>query len=387
MRLPIMVRSARCWALVAALCALQTLSAQSNNWVNTIKATSPGVVTILTDKALGSGFVINEKGVIATNNHVIAGAHDIEVKMLNGEVYKGADILFSDPDRDIALIKITAVDLPTLMLGNSDKVSLGEDVLLIGAPIGLEETVSTGIVSGLRLHSGTKVLQTTAPASHGSSGGPLLNRSGAVIGLMTFLVEGGQNLNFAVSINYVRAALESLPLSPVSHLGPLSEQPHVAAAKSGGILVFSYRTPYHVQYSSESVFDTVTDGIMLFLKSEGVPMVNDRVGRVLASATPASMYELISAGEKARAQGVLYITVDRPVVAWLKVTARFYDLTGHLLWQEEAEKKSGITSGGSIEKVCHSLETKMRPHLTPFVGSQPQTNGARPGIVVTDTPR
>ena len=180
MGLPIMVRSVRCWALVAALCALQTLSAQSNNWVNTIKATSPGVVTILTDKGLGSGFVINEKGVIATNNHVISGAHNIEVKMLNGEVYKGADILFTDPERDIALIKIVAVDLPTLMLGNSDKASLGEDVLLIGAPIGLEETVSTGIVSGLRLHSGTKVIKPLHPQVMEVAGGPLLNRSGDV---------------------------------------------------------------------------------------------------------------------------------------------------------------------------------------------------------------
>jgi S1-C subfamily serine protease len=377
-----------CWPLVAVLCVLQPLSAQSNNWVDTIKATSPAVVTILTDNALGSGFIISAKGVIATNNHVIAGARDVEVKLSNGEVYKGADIIFTDPDRDIALIKIAAVDLPMMALGNSDKVSLGEDVLLIGAPIGLEETVSTGVVSGLRLHNGTKVIQTTAPASHGSSGGPLLNRSGDAIGLMTFLVEGGQNLNFAVSINYVRASLESLPRSPISHLGPLSEQPApVAAAKSGGILVFCYRTPKHVQYSSASVFDTVADEIMLSLKSEGVPMVNDRVGRVLASAAPASMYELISAGEKARAQGVLYITVDRPVVAWLKVTARFYDLTGHLLWQEEAEKKSGLTSGGSIEKVCHSLESKMHSHLIPFIGSQPQTHGARPAIVVTDTPR
>ena len=104
------------------------LSGQSSGWVETIKATTPAVVTIVTDKALGTGFVVESTGVIATNNHVIEGAREVEVKMYNGEVYRGADVLFVDKDRDLALIKITAVDLPTLKLGNSDQVSLGEDV-------------------------------------------------------------------------------------------------------------------------------------------------------------------------------------------------------------------------------------------------------------------
>src|SRR5262249_28973366 len=116
--------------------------------------------------------------------------------------------------RDLAVLRIEGVDLQELPLGNSDQVKPGEEVLLVGAPRGLEQTVSTGIVSALRiLENGNKVIQTTAPASPGSSGGPLLSRNGDVIGVMTFTLVNGQNLNFAVPINYVRGILEALPLT------------------------------------------------------------------------------------------------------------------------------------------------------------------------------
>ena len=258
--------------------------------------------------------------------------------------------------------------------------------LLIGAPIGLEDTVSTGVVSGMRLREGTKVIQTTAPASHGSSGGPLLNRNGDVIGLMTFLVEGGENLNFAVPINYLRGALGSVSGPAANRLAPLHEP---STSTASGVFVYFYRTPGHIQYSSDSVFQSVADELMLFLKSENVPTINDRVGRVFASSGASySTYELISASEKAGASGLLYITVDRPYSAWLKVTAKFYDIDGRVLWQEEAEKKSGITSAGSIEKVCHSIETKMLSHLATLVESHSPSETPRPpNVTVTDNPR
>ena len=214
------------------LLATQLLSGQSSGWVETIRTTTPAVVTIVTDKALGSGFLVDSKGIIATNNHVIAGAREIEVKMSNGEIYKGADVLLADADRDLALIKVAAVDLPFLNLGNSDQISLGEDVLLISAPVGLENTVSTGVISGIRLREGTKIIQTTVPASHGSSGGPLVNRNGDVIGLMTFLIEGGQNLNFAVSINYLRGMLQSVPSTAANRLAPLHDQNPASQSRS-----------------------------------------------------------------------------------------------------------------------------------------------------------
>ena len=365
-----------------------SLYGQSSGWVETIKSTTPAVVTIITDKALGSGFLVDSKGIIATNNHVIAGAHEVEVKMYNGEIYKGAEVLFADPDRDLALVKIAAVDLPTLKLGNSDRISLGEDVLLIGAPVGLEDTVSTGVVSGVRLRDGTRIIQTTAPASHGSSGGPLLNRNGDVIGVMTFAVDAGQNLNFAVSINYLRGALESSPSGATTRLAPLHEQAQPDGKASTGIIVYVFRTFNHIQYSSESVFQSVVDEIMLFLKSEKVPMVNNRVGRIFSSSGRSySAYELISLSEKAGAEGVLYVTVDRPMSAWLKITARYYDVSGRVLWQEDAQKKSGITSSGSIQSVCQNLETKIRPHLASIAESKPNSKTNKPAMSVTENPR
>ena len=139
-----------------------------------------------------------------------------------------------------------------------------------------------------------------------------------------------------------------------------------------------------IQYSNQLLMSS-----MLFLKSENVPTINDRVGRVFASSGASySTYELISASEKAGASGLLYITVDRPYSAWLKVTAKFYDIDGRVLWQEEAEKKSGITSAGSIEKVCHSIETKMLSHLATLVESHSPSETPRPpNVTVTDNPR
>jgi hypothetical protein len=145
---------------------------------------------------------------------VIADAKGITVRLSTGETYGRAYLLADDKQRDIAILRIDASDLPVLQLGNSNDIKLGEDVLLIGAPRGLEQTVSNGIISSIRvLENGNKVIQTTAPASHGSSGGPLINRQGQVIGLLTFSVETGQNLNFAIPANYAKGMLEALPLS------------------------------------------------------------------------------------------------------------------------------------------------------------------------------
>jgi S1-C subfamily serine protease len=175
------------------------------NWRPVIESARPAVVVIRTDKALGSGFLIKSNGTIATNAHVIAGASTIEVKLASGEVYRRVYILSSDEAEDIALLRIEAADVPALPLSNSNDAKIGDNVVLVGAPLGLEETVSKGIVSGTRvLENGLRVIQTTAPASPGSSGGPLLNNKGEVIGLISSSEVRGQNLNFAIPINYVK---------------------------------------------------------------------------------------------------------------------------------------------------------------------------------------
>jgi len=118
--------------------------------------------------------------------------------------------LASDKARDLAVIKIHGKNLRALSIGDSDQVQIGEDVVAIGNPLGLELTVSNGILSGVRTDEqrGCKFLQVTAPISHGSSGGPLFNMAGEVIGITSMYLEGGENLNFAIPINDAKRLLQ-----------------------------------------------------------------------------------------------------------------------------------------------------------------------------------
>jgi S1-C subfamily serine protease len=182
-------------------------------WTEIVAHIRPAVVVIETDEALASGFIVKPDGIIVTNHHVVANAKAMAVKLPSGEVYRSVFLLSSDPIDDLAFLKIEAVDLPTIPLGNSNEVRVGEEVLLVGAPKGLEQTVSNGLNSGIRIDEGVRVLQTSAAASPGSSGGPLLNRRGEAVGVMSFKVVNGENLNFAMPINYVRGKLDTLTLS------------------------------------------------------------------------------------------------------------------------------------------------------------------------------
>ena len=158
---------------------------------------------------LGTGFVISEDGLIATNYHVVNGAQKILVKFRNKKVYKKVDIFNLDEAKDIALIKIRAQGLRPVELGNSSDVAIGERVVTIGNPLGLESTVSDGLVSSWRkIGPGFKILQISVPLSQGSSGGPLFTLKGKVVGITTASVAQGQNLNFAVPINYLKPLLK-----------------------------------------------------------------------------------------------------------------------------------------------------------------------------------
>ena len=188
----------------------------NNSWVKVVETARPAVVIIKTDKALGSGFIVKPDGTILTNQQCNCrrGAHEILVKLASGEVYRRAWILALDESKDLAILRIEAVDLPVIPLGDSDRSEVGEEVILLGAPQGLEQTVSNGLISSIRLtESGLRVIQTTAAASPGSSGGPLLNDRGEAVGVLSFSVVHGQNLNFAIPINYVRGMIEALALT------------------------------------------------------------------------------------------------------------------------------------------------------------------------------
>lgn len=161
-----------------------------------------------TKLGLGSGFIVSEDGKIITNFHVVANAFSVSVKLRNGEVYNDASVIDSDEKNDVAILKIKAMNLPTVNLGDSDHISIGERVVVIGNPVGLENTVSDGIISAAREVEGHKMIQITAPISQGSSGGPVCNLTGDVIGIASSSVKEAQNLNFAVPINYVKPFLE-----------------------------------------------------------------------------------------------------------------------------------------------------------------------------------
>lgn len=166
----------------------------------------------------GSGVMISSDGEILTNNHVIEGVQgadgkpEIEVKLSDGRTFKG-QILGRDKELDIALVKIPADHLPFAKLGDSDKAKVGEWVVAIGNPLGLEHTVTQGIISakGRRLDAGLGAyLQTDAAINRGNSGGPLLNLKGEVLGINTLIRADGQNIGFAVPISEVTRVLKYL---------------------------------------------------------------------------------------------------------------------------------------------------------------------------------
>ena len=160
---------------------------------------------------------------IATNYHVIEailneGALGGAKLVGKDEVYAIEDIVSFDKEKDLAIIKVrevkgTGIDVPALRLGDSDAVQIGDKVYVAGNPEGLEGTFSDGIISAIRGNSTDKIFQMTAPISPGSSGGPVLNNSGKVIGISVGGMEHGQNLNFAIPVNYLKQ-LANIPITP-----------------------------------------------------------------------------------------------------------------------------------------------------------------------------
>ena len=156
------------------------------------------------DKSLGSGFIISKDGYIVTNDHVVRDAESVQVKLSNEKVYD-ARIIGGDQKTDIAVIKINAADLPVAVLGDSEKLEVGQWAIAIGNPFGLERSMTVGVVSATgRSNVGIETLenfiQTDASINPGNSGGPLLNIHGEVIGINTAIVAAGQGIGFAIPI-------------------------------------------------------------------------------------------------------------------------------------------------------------------------------------------
>lgn len=182
---------------------------------STVNVVNPFFFQTIPQTGLGSGVIIREDGLILTNNHVIEDANDIEVTLSNGKTYKGT-VIGADSISDLALLKIEADGLMSAKLGDSSNVKVGQFVVAIGNPYGLDHTVTVGVVSAIErnIDTGEKtmygVIQTDAAINPGNSGGPLVDLSGNIIGINTMIYSNAQGVGFAVSSNTCKKVIDSI---------------------------------------------------------------------------------------------------------------------------------------------------------------------------------
>ncbi|MYB17763.1 MAG: trypsin-like serine protease [Holophagales bacterium] len=177
------------------------------------------VVTIHTASGHGSGVIVDPTGIVVTNLHVIENETDLEVVLANGDIYDDIAVVDLDERRDLVVLKLKAYNLVPAAMGDSDDIRVGDSVVLVGSPEGFDSTVSEGVISAMRdTGAGYSVIQTSAPASPGSSGGGMFNAYAELIGIVTSQARQGQNLNFAVPFNYARGLLSTEPTMTLSDL-------------------------------------------------------------------------------------------------------------------------------------------------------------------------
>ena len=196
---------------------------QERVFIDLYQRVNPSVVSVNLTTGGGSGFVIDPEGYIVTNNHVIAEGGPIVVGFADGSTYE-AEVVGADSQADVALLKIDATGLPALPLGDSDALEVGQLVVAIGSPFGLDNTMTTGIVSALSrslpadstgsslgtFYTIPSVIQTDAAINPGNSGGPLITLAGEVIGINTAIessVQSNSGVGFAVPSNVVKSVI------------------------------------------------------------------------------------------------------------------------------------------------------------------------------------
>ncbi|AZR73221.1 serine protease [Anoxybacter fermentans] len=218
----------------------QIIVPQEQAVINAVKKVGPAVVSIVVKnivqgydfffepysqevEGLGSGFIFDKRGYILTNNHVIEGAHEIKVILTDGREFEG-EVIGADPENDLAVLKLKKApkNLPVAVLGDSNKLQVGQLTIAIGTPYDLkfQNTVTTGVVSALgRSIQGkgrhgliriNNVIQTDASINPGNSGGPLLDSQGRVIGINTAILGNAQGMGFAIPINTAKAIIDEL---------------------------------------------------------------------------------------------------------------------------------------------------------------------------------
>lgn len=175
------------------------------------------VVTIKTDvPSQGTGFIINDEGYVVTNYHVMEGAKSAGIFTYEGEMHQ-VNFIGYNIEYDIALLKISG-NYDSLKLANSDKAQIGEKVIAIGNPLGLQFSVSEGIISNLHQPGPTEIeayIQTDAALNPGSSGGPLINKQGEVVGINNFKIKETEGLGFALESNYIKNIVNEISLEAI----------------------------------------------------------------------------------------------------------------------------------------------------------------------------
>ncbi len=214
---------------VAQLPPVSSAPTSTNFITAAVEQASPSVVRITSERTsrsaanrqpargLGSGFIISSDGVVLTNAHVVRGAERVTVTLGDGRSLIG-EVLGQDPLTDVAVVKLAANDLPALTLGDSEILQPGEWAIAIGNPLGLNNTITAGIISGMGRSGGVigspnsrvNFIQTDAAINPGNSGGPLLNQQGEVIGINTAIIGRARGLGFAIPINQARNIAEQL---------------------------------------------------------------------------------------------------------------------------------------------------------------------------------
>jgi S1-C subfamily serine protease len=361
-----------CLIFIVARVGAQTAPPRKN--IPTIARAANGAILsiIMSDKggraiAQGTGFFVSKDGHVVTNYHVIENGSSAIVKLPDGAFYVVDGVLASDKLRDIAVIKVHGENFRTLTLGNSDRLEIGEEVVAIGNPLSLESTVSNGIVSGIRTveEKGGKLLQVTTPISPGSSGGPLFNMAGEVIGITTSYLEGGENLNFAIPINDAKrlllarfSTIQALP----NEREPAEAQTHneeavpsvsldqkiacanlVEKAKRGPLLVPGYPA------KTSSHFDAQTS-ICFEIQIQDIPEMKDSDGKIwLASnGKPQATYfvfitDALEGTLYAKLESYSYQFTEDPSLTKYAGPAFVRDTKGNILFPEKNKDWNQMT--------------------------------------------
>jgi serine peptidase DegS len=274
------------------------------------------------ERSLGSGVIVDAKGTIVTNQHVIAGADSIRVQLADGRI-ANATVVGQDPDTDLAILGLEIGDLPVMPIGRSDTLRVGDIVLAIGNPYGLSQTVTQGIVSAtgrgqLGLATFENFIQTDAAINLGNSGGALIDAHGDLVGINTAVLNrtyggGPEGIGFAIPVNLVRGVMEQILLNGHVVRGwlgfvpqDLSEEQSAQIGSAGGGV-----TVVNILVKSPAYEAGVRPGdLITALGGEPVHSAQDLVARV-SSLKPGAEVEL--EGRHARQAYKLKLTVlERP---------------------------------------------------------------------------